>query len=156
MNNFHELFLSTIHQIFARAVLIRCNMFCFSVVVTDLLSNTVINISHLFAANLKNVSLAKTTAIKLCIKIYCNIKLKRFLCNSSTLCIFYYSAYFDSMNINSITLLYNMSVVGYLHVHYTYLFLMIKLDIYFLYNKENNKIFWIGSCFLCRLVELPL
>ena len=72
--------------------------------VTDLLANTGINISHFLCSKSEECIPCKTTA-KLCIKIYCNIYLKSFLCviliNLKIFCvfnssIFFYSAYFDS------------------------------------------------------------
>ena len=49
--------------------------------VTDLLSNAAINISHFLCSKSEEKCIAcKTAAIKLHIRIYCNINLSSFLC----------------------------------------------------------------------------
>ena len=79
----------------ATAVVICCNLFFFSVVVTDLLANAAINISHFLCSESEEKCIpCKTAAIKLHIRIYCNINLNSFfVCDSS---ISVYSAYFAS------------------------------------------------------------
>ena len=78
-----------------QTVVICCNLFFLSVVVTDLLANAAINISHFLCSKSEEKCIpCKTDAIKLHIRIYCNINLKSFfMCDSS---IFVYSAYFAS------------------------------------------------------------
>ena len=54
--------------------MICSNLFCFSVVVTDLSANAAINISHFLSSKSEEKCIpCKTVVTKLFIKIYCNI-----------------------------------------------------------------------------------